>query len=530
MTTIINLGYDKIFELQGLTIPSYDKDLYNKGWAYKATSGIDLSELVLYTNIENVPLTTVSMRDKFIKLKLNSVLYGDIPSIRIKTVPKNDGTDYNPLYHDSFTLKVKDTNIYQSDSEIYFYYDSFPAELQGFQNFEMFKISSEGTHDPYLDILEILLFTEPSATTNYNIIEFNYRNVQHTHKNYLYTFGEVNEGSNQIKINDSLDSIKTNSDLMLTLTTSNNKILEQDNKNGHSQVVLGSTGCTAILADSSIAPITDTENRQGLKFNNTVAGTKYNLYFFGGLQETIYQSSLGSLYVKLYIDIKTSFSCIPFLHVYTKPKLDGSDAQPWYNSKWTYTMDLNEHVGIGEEVVLYAINQPTKKFTNRQISLDNIIIDGPGSDGEILYLVAASDSGASANSLSHTVNLLGFNTISNLQRNINLVSNLINQPISRQYQKNIINNVALLANADIGEIIDMNLNKTINIYGSATANHNLHIFQSNDNINFYHYDELSPVQSNSSYHFYTTITNSLRYIKLVNNNHANTYTLYYTII
>jgi len=76
----------------------------------------------------------------------------------------------------------------------------------------------------------------------------------------------------------------------------------------------------------------------------------------------------------------------------------------------------------------------------------------------------------------------------------------------------------------------MNLNKTINIYGSATANHNLHIFQSNDNINFYHYDELSPVQSNSSYHFYTTITNSLRYIKLVNNNHANTYTLYYTII
>lgn len=543
MSTIVNLGYDKILELEGANnTPSFSKDLYNKGWKYKASNLSDLSELVLYTKSDSVPLKTKHMRNKFIKLKLNSVSYTDIPMIQIKTVPKGDGSDYDPLYHDSFTIKVDDTGRFQSESEIYFYYQSFPSELEGQQSFPMFEISSEGTHDPSLDILQILLLTSRSPTTDYNIIEFNYRNVEHTHKDYLYTFGEVNEGSNQIKINESLESIKINSDSMLTLTTANNKILEEENKNGYAQIILGSTGCTAILADSSIVPTTDSENRQGLKFYNSTAGTKYNLYFFGGLQETIQQSNLGSIYCKLYIDVKTAVSCVPFLVVYTKPRFDGSDAQPWYNSRWTYTINLlTQHIGIGEEVVLYAIGTPTKKFTNRLIQLDNVIIDGTGLDGEVLYLVLGSDSGATVNTISHTINLLGFNTniasnIANnsLQRNIfrelNLVSNLINQPISRQYHVNIVNNSRVLASANIGEVIDMNLNKTINIYGSGIANHNLHIFQSSDNINFYHYDELTPTAPDTTYHFYTTITNSLRYIKLVNDNHNNTFTLYYTIL
>ena len=396
----------------------------------------------------------------------------------------------------------------------------------------MFIISSEGTHDANLDIKDIFLFTEASATTDYNILEFNYRNAEDKHKNYLINFGSVNEGTNQIKINETLDSIKSNSDSMLTLTIANNKILEEENKDGYAQVLLGSDGSNAILADSSIVPVADTENREGFKFFNKTAGTKYNLYFFGGLQETILESNLSSLYAKLYIDINTAVNCIPFLHVYTKPKFDGSDAELWYNSKWTYTIDLSsQHVGIGEEIVIYGKNEPNKKFTNRLIELENVAINGTGSDGEILYLVLGSDSGASSNTISHTINLLGFNTSGNtLTRNFNLISHLINEPLTRQYELNIVDNVSVLANADIGSVIDCGINKTINIYGLGSGNHNFYILQSADNVNFYLSQEVSPTSYNIVYHFYTTINNCLRYIKLVNNNHTNTYTLNYTLL
>jgi hypothetical protein len=191
---------------------------------------------------------------------------------------------------------------------------------------------------------------------------------------------------------------------------------EDFNKNGNSQVLLGAPGGTAVLADSTILPIADPDKREGWLFEN-------NLYFFGGTQEILTLGNVASLWVKMYIDAKPDNSVMPFLQIYTKPTGVG-DAGAFYHSRITYKF-VEGTVGIGEEMVFYAINIPSRGFSNRKLQLANKIVLGDGLDAEeVLYMVVASDTTATTGGVRHCINQLGFNTVSLpvITRSLNLIT------------------------------------------------------------------------------------------------------------
>jgi len=181
--------------------------------------------------------------------------------------------------------------------------------------------------------------------------------------------------------------------------------------NGSSQVKLGSTGAAAVLADSTISPTADQEDRPGWNFTNTSASTKYNIYFFDGTNEILTLGQLSSIFTKVYINQFTTLQTAPFLQIYTKPTGTG-DAGAFYHSRISYVINSDVHVGVGEQVILYGKNQPNTNCDNRLIELKTVNTDGDGEDSEeILYMVVASDSSAPINSINHTVSSMGFNTV-----------------------------------------------------------------------------------------------------------------------
>ena len=181
-------------------------------------------------------------------------------------------------------------------------------------------------------------------------------------------------------------------------------------KNGSAQALLGSAGATAILGDSTIVPIADPEGRDGWNFVNSVASTKFNLYYFNGNQEIITLEKINSVFAKVYINNFATLSGAPFFHIYTKPTGVG-DAGAFYHSRIDYVIDSSVIVGIGEQVILYGENKPNTPCNNRLIQLKNKIVNGDGAGTEeILYITLSSDSGASINDKNITVSSMGFNT------------------------------------------------------------------------------------------------------------------------
>lgn len=190
---------------------------------------------------------------------------------------------------------------------------------------------------------------------------------------------------------------------------------------GYAQVLLDSSAGAAVLADSTITPEIDPEGRGGWCFANSVAGTKYNLYYFNGAEEPLALGDVSSVYSKMYIDQKPDNSVMPFFQIYTKPTGVG-DAGPFYHSRITYQYDASDGVvGIGESMIFYAINEPKKAWSERKLQFTSKSVLGDGlPDEEVLYLVVGSNSAATTGGVRHCVNLLGFNSGSGIQRNLNL--------------------------------------------------------------------------------------------------------------
>src|SRR6056300_1014527 len=74
------------------------------------------------------------------------------------------------------------------------------------------------------------------------------------------------------------------------------------NANGYSQVLLTSAGGTAVKADTTSLVQQDPEHREGWNLTNSVAGTKFNLYYFNGTQESITLGDVLSIYFKGFIN------------------------------------------------------------------------------------------------------------------------------------------------------------------------------------------------------------------------------------
>ena len=179
------------------------------------------------------------------------------------------------------------------------------------------------------------------------------------------------------------------------------------NANGYAQVLLTSAGGTAVKADTTCVVQQDPEHREGWNLTNSVAGTKFNLYYFTGNQEAITLGEILSVYFKGFINNNSEIPSIPFFHIYTKPTGVG-DAGPWYHSKIDYEYAFDNTIGIGEECIFYGGEVPKTKFNNRQIAFNNKTVTGEGFDNEeVLYLVVSSNSGATQDAVNVTINLMG---------------------------------------------------------------------------------------------------------------------------
>ena len=181
-------------------------------------------------------------------------------------------------------------------------------------------------------------------------------------------------------------------------------------KNGSAQALLGTAGATAILGDSTITPTADPEGRDGWNFVNSVAATKFNLYYFNGNQEIITLEKISSVFAKVYINNFASLSGAPFFHIYTKPQGAG-DAGAFYRSRIDYEIDSSVIVGIGEQVILWGENLPNTPCNNRLIQLKTKTTNGPAlGTEEILYITLSTNSSATINEKNITVSSMGFNT------------------------------------------------------------------------------------------------------------------------
>ena len=320
------------------------------------------------------------------------------------------------------------------------------------------------------------------------------------------------------------------------------EITKNENRLGHNQVLLGSSEATNVISDSTITPIADGNDREGWFLKNTVSGTKFNLYIFGGDQEIIKKSEIRSLYFLANIDNLNNLSSIPFLHIYTKPT-GVNDAKFWYHSRYDYRVDFDSvKMGVGEQCLFYAndkpIDKPRKYQSQRHIPMSDTSIDGESDEhGEILYIVISSDSGAVLETMQCCLQMVGFET------NETFTENEINSPVRNFYFKTpsttehkrekeqiIVANTTIASNTDIGSPIDCGNYKYINIYGTATGNHSINVYTSGDGGSFYFFQEsLYPNHLNGMNYFYIQMSQHLQHIKLVNDNTSNTFTLNYVL-
>ena len=189
--------------------------------------------------------------------------------------------------------------------------------------------------------------------------------------------------------------------------------------NGKAQILLANNA--AVWADSAPAAINDSNNRKGWYYTNTSASNKANIYFFGGIQETVLLHQVKSLWAKVSIDNFSGLSTLPHMVLYTKPTGVG-DAAAWYHSRITYTFASDVNIGVGEECIIYTNHKPDIDFDNRFINMPTKTTQGDA-DGEeeILYMTIHTDSGAAAGDVKILFQNLGFQSHIGHVRNVELV-------------------------------------------------------------------------------------------------------------
>lgn len=207
------------------------------------------------------------------------------------------------------------------------------------------------------------------------------------------------------------------------------------NDDGKAQAYLFSSNGTAIKADSTTIIQNDPEYREGWNCVNNTAGSKFNLYYFNGLQQTLNLEDVTSLYFKGFINNYDGVGSMPYLQIYTKPT-GINDAGAFYHSRINYEYNNDNKIGIGEECVFYGgNNEPSFNFTNRKVQLNNIVTSGEAlPTEEVLFLVCASNSAAVQNQVNATINLLGFNNGGTIKQNLKLVNQHEINQITKGFQ------------------------------------------------------------------------------------------------
>ena len=161
---------------------------------------------------------------------------------------------------------------------------------------------------------------------------------------------------------------------------------------------LGSTGSMAIQADSQPIAMSDENGRPGWSYTKISGAEKFNWYIYSGAHENMTVGDVDSLYFVGSIDAwSNATSELPFWNVYTKMKMDGSDAGSWYGSRITYMLHKDSQlVRANEKCIFYALDQPEDTFSGmRKIPMMSRMVTGVyNPEDEILTVSLGSDSGA----------------------------------------------------------------------------------------------------------------------------------------
>jgi len=400
MSDITNkkLGYSDLQDYIFMPVASEDPSELVKvntstgGWRFKGGA----TDEAYLSIMESEPIYYNQLLSVQILLSLRDIVYADVPYLQIRTKPTGTNDYFPGVAHSEFRYKIRDDQLTISNNELIMFYNSYePGHLDTTttRHEEMRLYESFGDDNSNVQILSVRLIAAETTPFDYTILSTSHNSNGIKRRIEVTTFSNLDIG-------DSLQNIQTSVGVLENRT-------QYASHRGRSQIFLGSTTSTALLADSTIVPKVDANFRDGYYFQNTVAGTKYNLYKFGGTAEIIKYSHVENIYAKLFIDGPE----MPFFHIYTKPLGNGTDAQPWYNTKWTYTFNYPNFTSLGVESVLFAaVNKQTLDipFNVQQYKHTDLTIDGPGTDGDILFMTIGSNSGATINTVQHCINLVGF--------------------------------------------------------------------------------------------------------------------------
>ena len=201
--------------------------------------------------------------------------------------------------------------------------------------------------------------------------------------------------------------------------------------NPNFQAKLGSTGATALIADSSPSPVADTNGRSGWSWTKDAVGSqKFNYYFYAGTYENMKIKDLSSVYFLGSIDKWTDTTNeAPFFVIYTKMTGSG-DAGAWYHSRHAFSLHKDSQlVRTGEKCLFYCLGNPRDEFDGaRKIPFNTRIDTGAwDTNNEVLYMTLQSDSGADMGASVYTemlgVDMFGFGSrIADSHINMNLLS------------------------------------------------------------------------------------------------------------
>ena len=165
------------------------------------------------------------------------------------------------------------------------------------------------------------------------------------------------------------------------------------------KVLNSSVSGVAMLADSSLSAQSDPNQRDGWYFSKSAVGTdKFNIYYWSEGNKTRTTAELTTLKAVVSIDNYQSGASLPYFSVYTKPKGDGTDAEPWYHARRNYTFTTSQDLELGQRIEIFAKENPEKKEGLRHLQFNNISDNGSFSENdEILYIVFSTDSTAPQN-------------------------------------------------------------------------------------------------------------------------------------
>ena len=164
----------------------------------------------------------------------------------------------------------------------------------------------------------------------------------------------------------------------------------------NSQVKLTSPSGIAVYADSSPPPTSDLNGREGWLFTKSSGTQKFNYYLWSQGSYPLRLQDLRSVFMCGSVDTYSNRSSVPFIVIYTKPTGSG-DAQPWYHSRISYSIDEPSNIiMLGEKVQFFShMVRPADNYGYRQIALATQIKDGDClPNEEILYITLQSDSAA----------------------------------------------------------------------------------------------------------------------------------------